>query len=106
MTRFETAVWALAATEVTFSSALPSQKRFSIFDAWSAVTEKPVMSGSPSVTVADFGVPLGRAKLLLARLNVPAASISTSGTSMDFAGPTSSPEMSVENAPLLLLSVL
>ena len=99
MMRLVTAFEADAATAVALSSAFPSHQRLSIFDAWSAVTEKPAMIGSPKVTVAVFGVIAVRAKLLLSRLNAAAASISTSGTSTLLDGPRISPETSVENAP-------
>ena len=79
VTRFVTAVEAEAATAVALRSALPSHQRFWMLRAWAAVTAKPVMIGSPKVTVAFLGVPAGRAKLLFARSNAPASSISTSG---------------------------
>ncbi|MGN0853433.1 MAG: hypothetical protein ACI4Q3_08670 [Kiritimatiellia bacterium] len=97
--RSVTALDADAATAVALRSALPSHQRRSIFEAWSAVTEKPAMIGSPKTTVAVLGVPAGRAKLLVFSSNFAASSISTSGTSTLFVGPSTSLERSVENAP-------
>ena len=100
VTRSVTAEPAEAATAEALSSALPSHQRFSIFEAWSAVTAKPAMIGSPNATSTLLGVPAGRAKLFVVRLNVPAASIWTSGTLIDLTfSPRISPEQSVEKAP-------